>query len=206
MYSRKLGKELTCTSVNRSRTISSPCAPGSLILFPRSYSYCRGPSEVLKIGTRSRRLSLLYVSRAYQTSINSHIDEPVLSSCNEWLCAHPMHVYKILASQRFSDIAEHSWRGLLFLFFLALQRIETHRLVCTKGVDISSRIHETSMRNSRSVVDDLKQSIVFLRLGRVEDIDQTIRARREKKSGMIWVQLQSRDCVGMRLYQRQCGY
>ena len=85
-----------------------------------------------------------------------------------------MHVHEVLASQSLSDISKYLGRWFLFLFFLTLQRIKAHGLVRTERIDVSAWIHEASMRDGRSVVNDLVQGILFLGLGCVEDVDESI--------------------------------
>lgn len=92
------------------------------------------------------------------------------------LCANPAQINNILASQLLSHIPAYLGRWLLILLLLALQRVETHRLVGANGVDVGAGVHETCVRNRRAVVDDLVQGVVFVGLGAVEDVEEAIGA------------------------------
>ena len=119
----------------------------------------------------------------------------MLSSGNKRMRANPVHANEVLAPERFSDVAKHLGRGLFFFLFLALEGVEAHRLVCAKRVNVSAGIHETSVRDGGSVVDDLIQGVFFLGLGGVEDVDKTIGTRRQEESWMPWMKLETCDGI-----------
>jgi hypothetical protein len=94
----------------------------------------------------------------------------MLPSRHKRLRSNPMHINQILAPQRLSHIPERFGRRLFFFLLLALERIETHRLVCTESVNVGSGIQETCVRDSGLVVDNLVQSVFFFCLRDVEDV------------------------------------
>lgn len=87
-----------------------------------------------------------------------------------------MHVDEVFAVEKLSDVPKDLRRGLFLFLFLRLQRVKAHSLICAQGIDVSARIHEASMRDSRSVIDDLVQCIFFFSLGYVENVDKPIGA------------------------------
>ena len=113
--------------------------------------------------------------------------------------SNPAHVNHILAAQPLPHIAPNLRARLLLLFLLALQRKETQRFVGANGINVCAGIHETGVCNRRSMVDNLVQSVVLVRLRGIEDVDKTIRAGGEKERGEGWVQGQGCNgvCVGV---------
>jgi hypothetical protein len=88
-----------------------------------------------------------------------------------------MHLRQVLAAQLLPRIAISFRLRLLFLFLLALERVETQRLICAHGIDVSGRKHEACASNGRAMVDNLVQRVILLSLSDVKDVDQTICAR-----------------------------